>query len=76
MRGQNAENVEIAQRAQKNTKNGFGLAWLAMGFLPLRLTAPLRHSRADGNPCLGLKAALDSRMRGNDGQWRFHAKLE
>ena len=76
MREQNAENVEIAQRAQKNTKNGFGLAWLAMGFLPLRLTAPLRHSRADGNPVRLLNQDMDSRLRGNDGQWRFHAKLE
>ena len=52
------------------------LAWLAMGFLPLRLTAPLRHSRADGNPVRLLNQDMDSRLRGNDGQWRFHAKLE
>ena len=25
MRGQNAEDAEITQRAQKNTRNGFGL---------------------------------------------------
>ncbi len=31
---------------------------------------PLRHSRAGGNLCLGLKAALDSRLRGNDGNRR------
>ena len=28
---------------------------------------PICHSRAGGNPCLGLNAAVDSRLRGNDG---------
>ena len=32
--------------------------------------APLRHSRAGGNPCLLWCAAVDSRLRGNDGNRR------
>ena len=36
---------------------------------------PLRHSRAGGNLCLGLKAALDSRLRGNDGNKRQFSRV-